>query len=442
MSEPSAELTGTPEPDETAEQTQPPSLFDVLLERVSQAQTTWVRVAATWHEHDSAWKLALLDVVTGAPPDTWAEECWEYEHAVLDALEASGKTVARWFARGQVEVGSATVALTVQQGIHPERRDSRASGIYQPLPWPSITWRTQTTDTTAPLHDVLVAAGTPAFINFDQAAAAFFRTPQQSNRRFDGHEIVIREQDPRARIERVRIRAAELVVSVGGNDCAGKRLTLSGRTGASQELDADTSQWSLPLPDGLPDGAWLALHDDTQLLDSRALDPSWRPPGDVEFEIEPATRVEAQISRGEGSTLEFKRELPGEDPSRVMKTVAAFANGMGGTIIFGVTDEQKIIGLGDALTREAIDHLTRLISDHVQPHPPFEIERIAVGDSEILAVYVSPGSDTPYGVGTSDRKLIYYVRRGGNSSPARPEDIRNAVRSRMPTDDSHRGGLF
>jgi len=445
MSEPpeAAEPGATPEPDETAEPTQPPDPLEVLLGRVSQAQRTWVRAAATWHDFDSAWKLALLEVVTGAPPPTWVDECWDYEHAVLSTLGASGETVAGWFAAGQIDIGSVTVALTLQQGIHPERRDSRASGIDEPLPWPSITWRTRTTDmASGALHEILVAAGAPAFVNFDQAAASFFHTPHQVNRRFDGHEIVIREQDPRARIEHVRIRAAELVVSVGGNDLAGKRLTLSGPAGASQELDADTTIWSLPLPDGLPEAAWLALHDDRQLLDSRALDPSWRPPADVEFEIEPATRAEALISRGEGSTLEFKRELPGRDATRVVKTVAAFANGQGGTILFGVTDEQEIVGLGDALTREAIDHLTRVISDHVQPHPSFEVETISVGDAEILAVSVWPGPDTPYGVGTSDRKLIYYVRRGGNSSPARPEDIRNSVRSRMPTDSGQPGGLL
>jgi predicted HTH transcriptional regulator len=135
-------------------------------------------------------------------------------------------------------------------------------------------------------------------------------------------------------------------------------------------------------------------------------------------------------------------ELPGEDASNVMKTIAAFANGQGGTLLFGVTNEQQIIGRGDALSREAIDHLTRLISDHVQPHPPFEVQTIPVSDAKILAIYVWPGTDTPYGVGTSDRKLISYVRRSGNSSPARPEDIRNSVRSRMPTDNGQQGGLL
>jgi predicted HTH transcriptional regulator len=100
-----------------------------------------------------------------------------------------------------------------------------------------------------------------------------------------------------------------------------------------------------------------------------------------------------------------------------------------------------ILGLGEALTRGAIDRLTQLISDHVQPRPPFEVETTRAAGAEILAVYVSPSPDTPYGVGTNDRKLTYSVRRGGNSSPAHPEDIGHSVRSRMPTSNNQQGGL-
>ena len=201
------------------------------------------------------------------------------------------------------------------------------------------------------------------------------------------------------------------------------------------QLDAATTAGPRRLPSGLPPGAWLALHDDRELVDSQALDPSWRPPVDVVFEIEPATRIEALVNRGEGSTLEFKQELPSKDVLRVMKTVAAFANSEGGTLLFGVTDEQQIAGLDDALTRKAIDRVTSLISDHVHPHVLFTIEAITLGTAAVLAVHVQPGADTPYGVGTDPRKLTYYVRRGANSSPARPEDIRYSVRSRMPANN-------
>ncbi len=327
------------------------------------------------------------------------------------------------------------VSFVPQPYVRADHMDSRQPGMDEALPWPSTVWRTETTDQNrGAMQGVLVSAGAPVFPSFDLAARAFFHAPTRGNRNFDGRGIVIRKQDLRARIERVRIRTAEPVVTVGGHDREGKLLSLSGPDGVSHRLDADTADWSLPLPDGLPEAAWLALHDDQQLLDGRALDPNWGLLGDVEFEIEPGIRMEGLISRGEGSTLEFKRELP-EDLRKVMKTVAAFSNGLGGTILFGVDDEQQVVGLSEGPIRETMDHLARFISDHVHPHPLFEIEPVTVGEHEIIALYVLEGPDTPYGVGQSDRKLTYYVRRGGNSSPARPEDIRGSVRARMPTDN-------
>jgi hypothetical protein len=85
----------------------------------------------------------------------------------------------------------------------------------------------------------------------------------------------------------------------------------------------------LPLSAALGEGAWLALHRDHELLDRRILDP--RCCGkDFDVEIDAATRLEMLVVGGERANIEFKRELPGRDPSGVMKTVAAFANGAGG----------------------------------------------------------------------------------------------------------------
>ncbi len=412
----------------------PPTALQLVLLRILEAPSLWTRAAAVFHPHESTWKLALLEVITGAAPESWAEQCWQYEHAVLSAREVPGTTVARWFIDHRIDIGSIAVPFQTQFDVRPDRRDSGAGGMYEPLAWPSVVWTTPTTDQSrGALHGVLVAAGNPAFLSFDEAARAFFATPLQPNRRFDGHDIVFREQDLRARIEEVRIKPAEAVVMVGGSDLTGKLLTISGSTGASHELASNSSDVPLPLPGGLPEGAWLALHDDQDLIDSRALDPTWRPPPDVKFdyEIQPSARIEARISRGEGADLELKRELPTGDARNVMKTIAAFANGGGGTVVFGVDDDLQVVGLGDTLTGEAKDDLTRKISDHVHPHVPLEIEELSVNQAAILAVHVGAGRETPYGVGTSDRKLTYYVRRGANSSPARPEDIRGAVHSRI-----------
>lgn len=426
--------------DDAVPESAAPTPLDILLEHVAEAPRAWVRAAAIWDSNEWAWKLAMFEVITGAPPEGWVEKRWEYEHAVLGAVEVPGATVASWFADGQLEIGMVSVPFMAQENIHVERYDSRQSRGDEPLPWPSVTWRTSTSDASAgTLHETLVGAGAPAFYNVELAVAAFFRLPPQTRGRGIGREIVFREQNLRARIEHVEIRPSEVSVTVGGSDRDGVYLTLSGHGGASRRLDSNGSEWSLPLPEGVPEGGWVALHDGRQLIDSRGLDPAGRLADDVEHYVEPGTRIEALISRGEGAMLEFKRELPSEDPRKVLKTIAAFSNGQGGTILFGVTDEQEIVGLGGTLDRDAIDRLTLVISDHVHPHPHFEIAPVAVGDTIVLVVDVWPGPDTPYGIGTNDRKLTYYVRRGGNSSPARPEDIRHSVKTRIPTDQNEHG---
>jgi predicted HTH transcriptional regulator len=57
-----------------------------------------------------------------------------------------------------------------------------------------------------------------------------------------------------------------------------------------------------------------------------------------------------------------------------MKTVAAFANGEGGTIVFGIDpDELTLLGLSEAIEREARDQLGNIIHGMVTPTPDFEV---------------------------------------------------------------------
>ena len=52
-----------------------------------------------------------------------------------------------------------------------------------------------------------------------------------------------------------------------------------------------------------------------------------------------------EIIRGESKNLEFKAERP-KDSSKYMKTVVAFANGKGGSLVFGVEDgSRKVTGI-------------------------------------------------------------------------------------------------
>ncbi|MCC6366236.1 MAG: ATP-binding protein [Bryobacterales bacterium] len=66
------------------------------------------------------------------------------------------------------------------------------------------------------------------------------------------------------------------------------------------------------------------------------------------------------LRRPEGKTLEFKRDL--SSPDGILKTLVAFANTAGGTIVIGVDNGSKNVrGVPDVL--EAEERLASLVSD-------------------------------------------------------------------------------
>jgi ATP-dependent DNA helicase RecG len=69
------------------------------------------------------------------------------------------------------------------------------------------------------------------------------------------------------------------------------------------------------------------------------------------------------LSMPEGKTLEFKRDLTSLQP--ILKTLVAFANTAGGTLIIGRDDKGKILGLENILQEE--ERLASSISDNIQP---------------------------------------------------------------------------
>ena len=48
---------------------------------------------------------------------------------------------------------------------------------------------------------------------------------------------------------------------------------------------------------------------------------------------------------GEGTLYDKKEKLEINKPKSWLKTVSAFANGLGGTLIFGISDKDEIIGI-------------------------------------------------------------------------------------------------
>ncbi|MCT0226076.1 helix-turn-helix domain-containing protein [Synechococcus sp. CS-1328] len=70
------------------------------------------------------------------------------------------------------------------------------------------------------------------------------------------------------------------------------------------------------------------------------------------------------LKRLEGKTLEFKRDL--SSPDGALKTIVAFANTAGGTLLIGVEDRSRNVrGVADPLDEE--ERLASLISDRISP---------------------------------------------------------------------------
>ena len=62
--------------------------------------------------------------------------------------------------------------------------------------------------------------------------------------------------------------------------------------------------------------------------------------------------VSELITATEGKTLEFKRDLSSLQP--ILKTLVAFANTSGGTLVIGVQDDGAVVGIADALREEEL----------------------------------------------------------------------------------------
>ena len=137
--------------------------------------------------------------------------------------------------------------------------------------------------------------------------------------------------------------------------------------------------------------------------------------------------------------MEFKRQLPedSDEPKRtVFKTVAAFANGYGGSIVFGVEkDEATVCGLDGIDLIAARDRLAQLARSIVTPAPEVEVRLYELDGKKLLVLTVSRGIDPPYGItlpGKKDKPAEFYIRRDATTFPARSDEIRNAVLAAAP----------
>ena len=126
------------------------------------------------------------------------------------------------------------------------------------------------------------------------------------------------------------------------------------------------------------------------------------------------------LKRPEGKTLEFKRDL--SSPDGALKTIVAFANTAGGTLLVGVEDRTRHVrGVSDALDLE--ERLASLASDRISPRLVPEIEILPWRRSQVLALQVHPSPSRPHHLIREGPTAGVYVRVGSTNRRADAELI-------------------
>jgi len=150
------------------------------------------------------------------------------------------------------------------------------------------------------------------------------------------------------------------------------------------------------------------------------------------------------IQAGEGTRVEFKSTLrinlhtKEKDPKMehaVLKTIAAFVNSQGGTLVIGVDDESKALGIElDKFPNEDKMnlHLVNLIKSrigaehmlHIQPH-------FADLDGKRVFVIECKEGYSPVYLKTKDGSEQFYVRTGAATSELSPSQIQTFISQRF-----------
>lgn len=117
-----------------------------------------------------------------------------------------------------------------------------------------------------------------------------------------------------------------------------------------------------------------------------------------------------EIQQGESRTLEFKKELPA-DSSKWVKTIIAFANGAGGRLVIGVSNQHEVVGIPKETDIFVLkDKIADTISEMCAPQIMFDIYQESVENKVLVVVEVFPGNDTPYYIKSFGKENGTFIR--------------------------------
>lgn len=127
---------------------------------------------------------------------------------------------------------------------------------------------------------------------------------------------------------------------------------------------------------------------------------------------------------GEATAYDKKQMLEVKRPKSWLKSVSAFANGEGGTLIFGISDDDQIIGLSDV--QGDAEKISEEVKTKLDPVPAINLEIEEIEGKQLILLHIYPGQESPYYY-IGDKQRLAFVRIGNESVVADRIQLKSLV---------------
>ena len=127
----------------------------------------------------------------------------------------------------------------------------------------------------------------------------------------------------------------------------------------------------------------------------------------------------------ETTDCDFKAHVEHSRPKSWLKSVSAFANTIGGTVVFGIDDStHEAIGIDNP--QAEIEFISRMIHDRIDPIPHFEIALSGERAGAVIELRVPAGTHPPHYYRADGRREAY-VRNGDRSELISSEHLNELI---------------
>ena len=129
-----------------------------------------------------------------------------------------------------------------------------------------------------------------------------------------------------------------------------------------------------------------------------------------------ASPIKDLVRSGETNRIEFKKTLP--QPEKFAKALVSFANTRGGTILVGVQDDKRFVGISDFEEEKYV--LEKTATFFCVPEVFFEVSEEMLDGISIMVIEVPESETKPHYALDSKGEKLLYVRSGNQCILASP----------------------